>query len=109
MGTALLRMINSQADALERMAGLDLAGPAAVLAQARRVVIVGTGTSQHAAELGAMMLAQAGRDVCWYPAATWARWGPGPRACRWYRSPESAGAGPRRSKPSPRMNRIPTR
>ena len=79
-GTALLRMINSQADALERMAGLDLAGPAAVLAQARRVVIVGTGTSQHAAELGAMMLAQAGRDVCWYPAATWARWGPGPRA-----------------------------
>ena len=80
MGTALLRMINSQADALERMAGLDLAGPAAVLAQARRVVIVGTGTSQHAAELGAMMLAQAGRDVCWYPAATWARWGPGPRA-----------------------------
>ena len=80
MGTALLRMINSQADALERMAGLDLAGPAAVLAQARRVVIVGTGTSQHAAELGAMMLAQAGRDVCWYPAATWARWRPGPRA-----------------------------
>jgi len=80
VGTALLRMINSQADALERMAGLDLAGPAAVLAQARRVVIVGTGTSQHAAELGAMMLAQAGRDVCWYPAATWARWGPGPRA-----------------------------
>jgi glucosamine--fructose-6-phosphate aminotransferase (isomerizing) len=79
-GTALLRMINSQADALERMAGLDLAGPAAVLAQAGRVILVGTGTSQHAAELGAMMLAQAGRDACWYPAAAWARWGPGPRA-----------------------------
>jgi glutamine---fructose-6-phosphate transaminase (isomerizing) len=77
--TALLRMINSQADALERMAGLDLAAPAAVLARASRVVIVGTGTSQHAAELGAMMLAQAGRDACWYPAAGWARWGPGPR------------------------------
>jgi glucosamine--fructose-6-phosphate aminotransferase (isomerizing) len=79
-GTALLRMINSQADALDRMGELDLAGPAAVLAQASRVVIVGTGTSQHAAELGAMMLGQAGQDACWYPAATWARWSPGPRA-----------------------------
>jgi len=79
-GTALLRMINSQADALDRMTELDLAGPVAVLAQASRVIIVGTGTSQHAAELGAMMLAQAGREACWYPAATWARWGPGPRA-----------------------------
>jgi len=79
-GTALLRMINSQADALERMGQLDLAGPAAVLAQGSRAVIVGTGTSQHAAELGAMMLAKAGLDACWYPAATWARWGPGPRA-----------------------------
>jgi glutamine---fructose-6-phosphate transaminase (isomerizing) len=80
MGTALLRMINSQADAIERIGGLDLAGPAAVLAEASRVILVGTGTSQHAAELGAMMLAGAGRDARWYPAATWARWGPGPRA-----------------------------
>jgi glucosamine--fructose-6-phosphate aminotransferase (isomerizing) len=79
-GTALLRMINSQADALDRMGELDLAKPVAVLAQASRIVLVGTGTSQHAAELGAMMLAQAGRDACWYPSATWARWGPGPRA-----------------------------
>jgi glucosamine--fructose-6-phosphate aminotransferase (isomerizing) len=79
VSTALLRMINSQADALERMAGLDVSGAAAVLAAASRVVVVGTGTSQHAAELGAMMLGQAGRDACWYPAATWARWGPGPR------------------------------
>ncbi len=78
--TALLRMINSQADALERMGQLDLAAPAAVLEQASRIVIVGTGTSQHAAELGAMMFAQAGRNACWYPAATWARWGPGSRA-----------------------------
>ena len=80
MATALLRMINSQADALERIAGLDLSGPADVLAQARRIVLVGTGTSLHAAELGAMMLAQAGRDAYSYPAATWARWGNGPRA-----------------------------
>ena len=62
-GTALLRMINSQADALERMTELDLAGPAAVLAQASRVIIVGTGTSLHAAELGAMMLTTAMRGL----------------------------------------------
>jgi glutamine---fructose-6-phosphate transaminase (isomerizing) len=72
--TALLRMILQQGDALDRMAGLDLAEPAGVLAGAARIILVGTGTSQHAAELGAMMLAAAGRDARWYPAATWARW-----------------------------------
>jgi glucosamine--fructose-6-phosphate aminotransferase (isomerizing) len=72
-------MILQQGDALDRMAGLDLAGPAGVLAGAARIILVGTGTSQHAAELGAMMLAAAGRDACWYPAATWARWGTGAR------------------------------
>src|SRR5215468_11258356 len=80
MATALLRMINSQAGALERIAGHDLSGPADVLGQARRIVLVGTGTSLHAAELGAMMLARTGRDAYAYPAATWARWGSGPRA-----------------------------
>ena len=70
MTTALLRMINSQGDALERIAGLDLAGPAEVLARARRIVLVGTGTSLHAAELGAMMLARAGCDAYAYPAAS---------------------------------------
>src|SRR2546423_4693054 len=77
--TALLRMILQQGDALDRMAGLDLAEPAGTLAGAVRIILVGTGTSQHAAELGAMMLAAAGRDARWYPAATWARWGTNPR------------------------------
>ena len=77
--TALLRMILSQGDALDRMAGLDLAGPAGVLAGATRIILVGTGTSQHAAELGAMMVDGAGRDARWYPAATWARWSTGAR------------------------------
>jgi glucosamine--fructose-6-phosphate aminotransferase (isomerizing) len=77
--TALLRMIGQQGDALDRMAGLDVAGPAGVLAAAARIVLVGTGTSLHAAELGAMMLDAAGRDARWYPAATWARWSTGPR------------------------------
>jgi glucosamine--fructose-6-phosphate aminotransferase (isomerizing) len=77
--TALLRMIGQQGDALDRMAGLDVTRPAGILAAAGRVVLVGTGTSLHAAELGAMMLDAAGRDARWYPAATWARWSTGPR------------------------------
>jgi glutamine---fructose-6-phosphate transaminase (isomerizing) len=80
MATALLRMINEQAGALETISNLDLAGPVSVLAGASRVILTGTGTSQHAAELGAMMLGAAGRDALWHPALAWARWGPGPRA-----------------------------
>src|SRR5439155_1736811 len=48
--------------------------------RARRILLVGTGTSLHAAELGAMMLTSAGRDAYACPAAAWARWGTGPRA-----------------------------
>jgi glutamine---fructose-6-phosphate transaminase (isomerizing) len=77
--TALLRMIGQQGDALDRMAGLDVTRPAGILAAAGRIVLVGTGTSLHAAELGAMMLDAAGRDARWYPAATWARWSTGPQ------------------------------
>jgi len=77
--TALLRMIGQQGDALDRMAGLDVTRPSGILAAAGRIVLVGTGTSLHAAELGAMMLDAAGRDARWYPAATWARWSTGPR------------------------------
>jgi glutamine---fructose-6-phosphate transaminase (isomerizing) len=77
--TALHRMIRQQADVLDRIAGRDLAGQAAPLAAARRVILVGTGTSQHAAELGAMLLEQAGLDARWFPSATWARWSAGPQ------------------------------
>ena len=70
----LLRMINSQADAIERMAQTDLSGPAQRLAGARRIILVGTGTSQHAAELGALMLAEAGLDARPASAAHFARW-----------------------------------
>jgi len=77
--TALLRMIGQQADALDRIAELDLTGPAGILSDATRVILIGTGTSQHAAELGAMMFEQAGLDARWFPAATWARWSTGPR------------------------------
>jgi glutamine---fructose-6-phosphate transaminase (isomerizing) len=77
--TALHRMIRQQGDVLDRIAGLDLADQAAPLAAARRVILVGTGTSQHAAELGAMLLEQAGLDARWFPSATWARWSAGPQ------------------------------
>src|ERR1035441_187394 len=77
--TALLRMIGQQADALDRIAELDLAASAAILADATRVVLIGTGTSQHAAELGAMMFEQAGMDARWDPAAPRARWSTGRR------------------------------
>jgi glucosamine--fructose-6-phosphate aminotransferase (isomerizing) len=76
---ALHRMIGQQADVLDRIAGLDLATPAATLTAARRVILTGTGTSQHAAELGTLLLQQAGLDARWYPASTWARWSPGPQ------------------------------
>jgi glucosamine--fructose-6-phosphate aminotransferase (isomerizing) len=76
---ALHRMIGQQAEVLDRIAGLDLAGPAAALTAARRVILTGTGTSQHAAELGALLFQQAGLDARWYAAATWARWSPGPQ------------------------------
>lgn len=77
--TALLRMISQQPSALAEMAGRDLSAAAAVLRQARRVIVTGTGTSLHAAELGALMLAGAGLEAHAYPAATWARWSAGPR------------------------------
>ena len=64
---------------LDRIAGLDLAGPAATLTAARRVILTGTGTSQHAAELGALLLGQAGLDARWFPAAQLGPVGPGPR------------------------------
>ncbi|MFI5804157.1 SIS domain-containing protein [Streptomyces sp. NPDC051561] len=77
--TALLRMIHTQADALDRIAGQDISAAAERLATARRVLLVGTGTSQHAAELGAHLLEQAGLDARWHSGAHAARWAAAPR------------------------------
>ena len=134
--TALQRMIGQQADALDRIAELDLAAPAAILGDATRVVLIGTGTSQHAAELGAMMFEQAGMDARWFPAATGRAGAPAraramccwpsrtprrpptrrepapppwPRACRWCRSPGRGAAGRRRSRPFRPRSPKPTR
>jgi glucosamine--fructose-6-phosphate aminotransferase (isomerizing) len=72
--TALSEAIRTQSEVIVRLVGRDLSAPAEKLAAAKRVVLVGTGTSQHAAELGAMMLAEAGIDARWSSAAQFARW-----------------------------------
>jgi glutamine---fructose-6-phosphate transaminase (isomerizing) len=61
--TQLERAITSQVAELERLAARDFAPVAARLEGRRRVWLVGTGSSQHAAELGALLLAQAGLDA----------------------------------------------
>lgn len=73
--TALSDVIRTQTDAIARLADTDLSIPAERLAGARRILLIGTGTSQHAAELGAMMLVHAGIDARWSSAAHFARWG----------------------------------
>jgi glutamine---fructose-6-phosphate transaminase (isomerizing) len=61
--TELERAIRAQPDELRRIAGLDLPPHARRLAAGERVWLVGTGTSLHAAELGAAMFARAGIDA----------------------------------------------
>jgi glutamine---fructose-6-phosphate transaminase (isomerizing) len=73
MTSALSRMIDGQAAAVETIADQDLAKQAGLLANARRVWLIGTGTSQHAAELGADLFQRAGLDARWEPAVQFAR------------------------------------
>jgi glutamine---fructose-6-phosphate transaminase (isomerizing) len=61
--TELERAIRAQPDELRRLAGLDLPDHATRLAAGERLWLVGTGTSLHAAELGAAMMARAGIDA----------------------------------------------
>jgi glucosamine--fructose-6-phosphate aminotransferase (isomerizing) len=63
--THLERAIRAQAVELERLAAHDVTSLAARLEGRRRVWLVGTGSSQHAAELGALLLAAAGLDTRW--------------------------------------------
>jgi glutamine---fructose-6-phosphate transaminase (isomerizing) len=61
-GTQLERAIRSQPEHLERLVrGGDLHPQIEGLRQCHRIWLIGTGTSFHAAELGAMMLHDAGR------------------------------------------------
>jgi glucosamine--fructose-6-phosphate aminotransferase (isomerizing) len=61
-GTQLDQAIRSQPEELERLARAgDLHAQIEALRQCRRIWLVGTGTSLHAAELGAVMFHDAGR------------------------------------------------
>ena len=77
-GNATERAIHSQPDELDRLATLDLVGAASRLKDCRRVHLVGTGTSQHAAELGAAMLWEAGIDARAASASDFSRFYPTP-------------------------------
>jgi glucosamine--fructose-6-phosphate aminotransferase (isomerizing) len=67
-GTELWRQIQSQPDELERVlisgsVKAQVHAAAEALHRVRRIWVVGTGTSQHAAHLGAAMLQDAGRSA----------------------------------------------
>lgn len=64
MATAFEQAIRAQPAQLAAALELDVDGAASTLAEAARIVLVGTGTSFHAARLGAAMLAGAGLDAC---------------------------------------------
>lgn len=75
--TALERQIRSQPDELERLLREPI--PHDVIErirQARRLWIVGTGTSQHAAELGAMMFYEVGRAAHAISSMRFVNWAP---------------------------------
>ncbi len=74
---ALERQIAAQPDELARL--LDQPIPHSTiegLRQAHRIWLVGTGTSQHAAELGAMMLHEAGRGAHAMSSMHFVNWAP---------------------------------
>ncbi|HEX2414182.1 MAG TPA: hypothetical protein VHJ37_03100 [Thermoleophilaceae bacterium] len=74
--TELERAIHAQPDELRRLASLDLPPDIGRLAGGERVWLVGTGTSLHAAELGALMFARAGMDARFASSMEFARWAP---------------------------------
>jgi glucosamine--fructose-6-phosphate aminotransferase (isomerizing) len=76
--TALAETIEAQPRLLEQALAIELGDAADRLAEAERVWLVGTGTSQHAAELGALMLQEAGRDARAYSSAGYTRHAPEP-------------------------------
>jgi glucosamine--fructose-6-phosphate aminotransferase (isomerizing) len=67
--TALSDTIAGQADLLESVLTLTVDDAAERIAGSRRLWLVGTGTSQHAAELGALMFGPGKRDARWRSSA----------------------------------------
>lgn len=76
--TYLEETIQQESAVLREALSLDVDAAAEQLRGRRRVHLVGTGTSQHAAELGAWMLRRCGLEATWWSSATAARaaeWG----------------------------------
>ena len=78
MPTQLQEIIEAQPAMLRVVAELDVAEFADVLRGARRIHLVGTGTSFHAAELGAQLLERGGVHAVAVASADFARWHPEP-------------------------------
>lgn len=78
--TELERMTHAQPSVLEELAGTDLTAEASLLRKASRIIIVGTGTSFHAAELAGYLFRAGGADAIALSAADAVRWHhrPGP-------------------------------
>ncbi|MGH2743933.1 MAG: SIS domain-containing protein, partial [Pseudonocardiaceae bacterium] len=74
--TELERAIRAQPEELRRLAGLELPPRARRLAAGERLWLVGTGTSLHAAELGAAMMGRAGIDARFASSIEFARRAP---------------------------------
>jgi glutamine---fructose-6-phosphate transaminase (isomerizing) len=74
--TELERAIRAQPEELRRLAALELPPHAGRLAAGERLWLVGTGTSLHAAELGAAMMARAGIDSRFASSMEFARRAP---------------------------------
>lgn len=72
--TALEDTIRAQPELLERMLRADLGDIPERLGRARRIWLVGTGTSEHAADLGAWLLRAAGREARPVSSVTFVRW-----------------------------------
>jgi glutamine---fructose-6-phosphate transaminase (isomerizing) len=68
--TYLEKALHQQAKVLREALTLDVDDVADVLRRVERVHLVGTGSSQHAAELGAWMLRRSGLDASWWSSAT---------------------------------------
>ena len=71
--TYLEETIQQESAVLREALGLEVDGATETLRGRRRVHLVGTGTSQHAAELGVWMLRRCGLDASWWSSATAAR------------------------------------
>jgi glucosamine--fructose-6-phosphate aminotransferase (isomerizing) len=76
MATQLRAMIEAQPAALRAVSEFDLSTAAKALSRAQRVTLIGTGTSFHAAQLGAYLLRTGGIDATAVPSAEMARWRP---------------------------------